>query len=134
MRRIHLSAIVGLLAGAIGLLSAQAEAAYVWFYDAEGVELLGEGEVEEQRVDVTFLGQRYRSSGLPQEAWLFMAPFSATPGYDSYTFYPTSGVVVYGLAYSVETPSLETPLPAAGWIFLAGLGGLAMQRRTRKAA
>ncbi|MGI3213289.1 VPLPA-CTERM sorting domain-containing protein [Roseovarius tibetensis] len=36
--------------------------------------------------------------------------------------------------YSVEGDTTVVPLPAAGWLMLAGLGGLAALRRRKRAA
>lgn len=43
------------------------------------------------------------------------------------------GVKISGIEYSLEEPA-PVPLPAAGWLLLAGLGGLAVARRKKRAA
>lgn len=73
------------------------------------------------------LDLKYNAAGVYQNAIDAMGSMFAIGAY-----YYTSGFKVQSITVSYNTP--EIPLPAAGWLMLAGLGGLAAMKRRKSAA
>ncbi len=74
------------------------------------------------------------SSNSGSDPIYFGAGLDNIPGTVSYNYGTDNNGTVLGLSFTPIPPITAVPLPAAGWLLLASLGGLSALRRGKRAA